>query len=90
MECCPSAVETHDKGGILWLLKGWQCVDKRWVNIGSMTLLEPAEIAIISDGQRKVTDFGIQSSKMSYSLAPVDYPKYIHIILKIILRAVAI
>ena len=54
-----------------------------------MTLLEPAEIAIFSDGQRKVTDFGIQSSKMAYSLAPVDYSKYIHIILKIILRAVA-
>ena len=54
-----------------------------------MTLLEPAEIAIISDGQRKITDFGIQSSKMSYSLAPVDYPKYNNIILKIILRAVA-
>ena len=54
-----------------------------------MTLLELAEIAIFSDGQRKVTDFGIQSSKMSYSLAPVNYPKYIHIILKIILRAVA-
>ena len=55
-----------------------------------MTLLEPAEIAIISDGQRKITDFGIKSSKMSSSLAPVDYPKYIHImILKIILRAVA-
>ena len=54
-----------------------------------MTLLEPAEIAIISVGQREVTDFGIQSSKMSYSLAPVDYPKYNNIILKIILRAVA-
>ena len=54
-----------------------------------MTLLEPAEIAIISDGQRELTDFGIQSSKMSYSLAPVDYPKYNNIILKIILRAVA-
>ena len=73
MECCPSAVETHDKGGILWLLKGWQCVDKRWVNIGSMTLLEPAEIAIITDGQRM--DFGIQSLKMSNSLDPVDYSK---------------